>query len=353
MQFTGKTLSMALGVGLAGALMVPGLASAADADVAKHFKNKTVTVLIPYGPGGTYDKYGQTFTRHMDKYIPGEPTMIVQHMPGAGGVKAMNYAYNVMPKNGLNMITPLDNTVVNQLLRPEKMRYQSEKFIWLGATNQTNVILVVGQKKGVSSLEDWKKSGTALIGSSSGLGSTSTLIPRYVMSALKLKGKVVAGYKGSSASIFAVERGEADMSAFNWLAWSSKVPHWFEGDKPFAKAFVQAGVWKDPDLQDVPMLEDVVPEEYKAGAKFLGTLGPLGRGLALPPGVPNLVIGPLRTAYDKMNADPAFAAELEKRKLRLIPSKGADIQKTVEEAMKASTPEVIAFVRKAIYPEAK
>ena len=350
MNFTRKkTASAALGIALAGAALVS--APAAANGVAEHFKDKTVTILIPYGPGGTYDKYGQTFARHMDKFIPGEPNMIVKHMPGAGGAKAMNYAYNVMPKDGLNMITPLDNTVVNQLLRPEKMRYESGKFIWLGATNQTNVILVASLKKGIASLEDWKKSGAEMIGSSSGIASTSTLIPNYVMSALKLKGKVVAGYKGSSASIFAVERGEADMSAFNWLAWSSKVPHWFEGDKPFAKALVQAGVWKDPDLPDVPMLEDVVPAEYKAGAKFLGTLGPLGRGLALPPGVPQLVIEPLRTAYDRMNADPAFAAELKKRKLRLIPSKGADIQKTVEDAMTATTPEVIAFVREAIFPK--
>jgi tripartite-type tricarboxylate transporter receptor subunit TctC len=351
MQFTRKTIAVALGISATGAMMVPGMAGA-DA-VSDHFKNKTMTVLIPYGPGGTYDKYGQTFTKYMDKFIPGKPNMIVQHMPGAGGAKAMNYAYNVMSKNGLNMIVPLDNTVINQLLRPEKMRYQSDKFIWVGSTNQTNVILVASTKKGVLTLEDWQKSAVGLIGSSSGAASTSTLIPKYLMSALKLKGKVVSGYKGSSASIFAIERGEADMSAFNWLAWSSKVPHWFTGDKPFAKPLLQVGVWKDPDLKDVPMLEDIVPAEYKAGAKFLGTLGPLGRGLALPPGVPNMVIEPLRTAYDKMNADPIFAAELKKRKLRLIPSKGADIQKTVEDAMKSTTPEVIAFVREAIFPKKK
>lgn len=347
MRFSKTTAATALALVCVGATIPAQHASANG--VAEHFNKKTITILIPYGPGRTYDKYAQSFSKHMKKFIPGSPNMIIQHMPGAGGAKAMKFAYNVMPKNGLHMITPLDNTVVNQLLRPKKMRYKSEKFIWLGATNQTNVILVASLKKGVTSLDDWIKSGTALIGSSSGIGSTSTLIPKYVMSALSTKGKVVAGYKGSSASIFAIERGEADMSAFNWLAWSSKVPHWFDGEKPFAKALVQVGVWKDPDLTDVPMLEDVVPEKYKAGAKFLGTLGPLGRGLALPPGVPPMVVAPLRAAYDRMNADPDFAAELRKRKLRLIPSKGVDIQKTVEEAMTATTPEVIAFVRNAIF----
>lgn len=336
-------------VGLACALTTATAQNAAASEMADHFKNKTVTILIPYGPGGTYDKYGQTFSRHMGQYIPGKPTVIVQHMPGAGGAKAMNFAYNVMQKQGYNMIVPLDNTVINQLLRPKKMRYDSAKFTWVGSSNQTNVILVVSTRKGITSLEDWKKSSTGLIGSSSGAASTSSLIPKYLLKALKLSGRVVAGYKGSSASILAIEQGEADMSAFNWLAWSSKVPHWFTGDKPFGKPIIQVGVWKDPDLKNVPMLEDVVPPAYKAGAKFLGSLGPLGRGLALPPGVKKEVIGSLRVAYDKMNADPAFAAELKKRALRLIPAKGADIQKTVEEAMTATTPEVVAFVRKAIF----
>ncbi len=347
MTLSKRLPAIALGVLLAG----PGMnVQHAEANgIADHFKKKTITILIPYGPGGTYDKYGQTFSRHMGQFIPGKPTMIVQHMPGAGGAKAMNYAYNVMQKQGYNMIVPLDNTVINQLLRPEKMRYKSENFTWIGSSNQTNVILVASNRKGILSLEDWKKSPNGLIGSSSGAASTSTLIPKYLMSALKLKGRVVSGYKGSSRSILAIEQGEADMSAFNWLAWSSKVPHWFKGDKPFAKPILQVGIWKDPDLPGIPMLEEVVPAEYKAGAKFLGSLGPLGRGLALPPGVPSMVIEPLRTAFDKMNADPGFAAELKKRKLRLIPAKGAELQKTVQAAMTSTTPEVIAFVRKAIF----
>ena len=77
---------------------------------ASHFKDKTMKIVIPYGPGGTYDKYGFAFSRVIGKHIPGNPTIILQHMPGAGGAKAMAYAYNVMAKNGLNMIVPLDNT---------------------------------------------------------------------------------------------------------------------------------------------------------------------------------------------------------------------------------------------------
>lgn len=344
-------LKKALGAFVAVAAFItatPGFAGG-HGNVAAHYKDKTITILIPYGPGGTYDKYGQTFSRHIGQFIPGNPNVIVQHMPGAGGSKAMNWSYNVMPKKGYYTIVPLDNLVINQLLRPEKMRYKAPEYSFLGSSNQTNVILVVSLKKGISSLEDWKKSSTGLVGSSSGASSTSTLIPKYLMSALGLKGRVVKGYKGSSRSIMAIEQGEADMSAFNWLAWSSKVPQWFKGDKPFAKPILQVGIFQDPDLPGVPMMEDVVPDEYKAGAKFLASLGPLGRGLAFPPGVKKSYVNTLRAAYDKMNADAGFAAELKKRKLRLIPSKGVDLQKIVKEAMTATTPEVVSFVRKAIF----
>jgi tripartite-type tricarboxylate transporter receptor subunit TctC len=93
---------------------VSGLASAQD------YSGKTVKILVPYGPGGTYDKYSQTFAKHLGKHIPGNPNVIVQHMPGAGGAKAMNWSYNVMAPDGLSLLNPLDNTVLNQLMRPEK-----------------------------------------------------------------------------------------------------------------------------------------------------------------------------------------------------------------------------------------
>ena len=111
-----KFLKKALGAFVAVAAFTtatPGFAGG-HGNVAAHYKNKTITILIPYGPGGTYDKYGQTFSRHIGQFIPGNPSVIVQHMPGAGGSKAMNWSYNVMPKKGYYTIVPLDNLVINQ-----------------------------------------------------------------------------------------------------------------------------------------------------------------------------------------------------------------------------------------------
>jgi tripartite-type tricarboxylate transporter receptor subunit TctC len=327
------------------ALILPASGYAAD---APSFAGKTMKIVIPYGPGGTYDKYGQTFAAHFGEHVPGKPSVIVQHMPGAGGVKAMNWAFNVMPKDGLNMIVPLDNAVVNQLMRPEKMRYDARKFQWIGASNQTNIVMAVRADSGVLSWKDLK--GKALIASSSGQD-TSFITCNLANGLLGARIKVVSGYKGSSTAMFAIEQGETQMATYNWLAWGSKVPHWFTGDKPFARAVLQIGVWRDPDVdQSVPMLSELVSSaEDKAVVAFIGSLGALGRGLALPPGASAELVTMLRASYDSMNGDAKFAANLKKRKLRLIPSKGADIQKIVIAAVDNATPAVVARASKMIY----
>ena len=322
-------------------------ASSAIAADAAYFKGKTLKIVIPYGPGGTYDKYGSSFAKHLRNHVPGKPNIILQHMPGAGGAKAMNFTYNIMAKDGYNMVVPLDNSVANQLMRPKKMKYQTEKFNWLGSSNQTNVVLVVRSDSGVKSVADMSK--IALIGATSGKSSSGYINPKLVWGLLGGKGRMVTGYKGSSGSVLAVEQGEAQMAAFNWLLWDSKVPHWFKGDKPFARAIVQVGVFKDPDLPDVPMLTELVKPEDRAVVDFIASAGPLGRGLTLPPGVRKDVIATMRKAYDGMNADPAFAAELKKKRLRLIASKGETIQKVVEDAIKSATPEVVERARRIIF----
>jgi tripartite-type tricarboxylate transporter receptor subunit TctC len=338
-----QTIAAAIAITAAGITSTSTFA----ADVADLYKGRTITIAIPYGPGGTYDKYGATFARHLGKHIPGKPNVIVQHRPGAGGAKAMNYTYNVARKDGTFGIVPLDAAVVNQLIRPDKMKYDANKFQWLGSSNQTNSVLVVRSDTGVKTIQDMKN--IEIIGANSGRFNSGYMNPKLAMGLLGLKGRMVTGYKGSSRSILAIEQGEAQMSSFNWLTWDSKVPHWFEGKNPFARALLQNGTEKDPALPNVPMLADLVQEKDKPLVAFIASMGPIGRGITMPPGVPKHVIKALRKAYDDMNADPAFEAELKKRRLRLIASSGEKIQAIVRDALKASSPEVIKRVRKVIF----
>ena len=329
--------------------MISGIigSTATANNVADFYKGKTITIAIPYGPGGTYDKYGSTFANHLGNHIPGKPNVIVQHRPGAGGAKAMNYTYNVAPKNGTFGMVPLDAAVVNQLLRPDRMRYDASKFQWLGSSNQTNSVMVVRSDSGVKKWQDLRK--IQVIGANSGKTNSGYMNPKLMSVLLGLKMRFVTGYKGSSRSILAIEQGEAQMSSFNWLTWDSKVPHWFKGKRPFARAILQNGVDKDPALPHIPMLADLVKDSEKPLVAFIASMGPIGRGVTMPPGVPKHLIKALRTAYDKMNADPALEAELKKRRLRLIASSGEKIQSIVNKALKASSPAVIKEVRKLIF----
>ena len=315
---------------------------------AQDWGGKTLKIIVPYGPGGTYDKYSHTFSRHLGKHIAGNPNIILQHMPGAGGTKAMNWHYNVAPNNGETMLMPLDNSVVNQLLRPKRVKYDARNFTWLGSSNQTNQVMIIRSDTGVKSWKDLR--GRNTIAAAAGTAGFDFVAMNLYRSLLKFDLKIVTGYKGSTATTFAVEQGEAEANCNNWLAYSSKVPQWFKGDKPFARAVIQLGVFRDPDLpESVPLLSDLVSNpKDRAAVDFASVAGLLGRGLVVPPKTPKATISMLRAAYDKMNVDGDFRAELKKKRLRLIAANGAEIQKIVNKAINEASPEVVAHARSLI-----
>lgn len=318
---------------------------------AMDYAGKTITVVIGYGFGGTYGKYARLMSRHLKRFIPGNPNIVVQSMPGAGGIKMTNYAYNVMPKNGINFLVPPDAMVVSQLLRPKRVKYNSKEFTSIGSTNQTNTIFVLRSDTGVKKWDDMKK--IEVITGNTGPGSTSFLIPKMMKEMLGLNIRLISGYKGSRKTVLAMEQGEHHGTGFNWLAWSSSVPHWFEskgGKPPFARAILQTGVWADPDLpKDVPMMRDLVDAKYQPIVSFMATLGIIGRGLALPPGAPKDIVAPLRAAFDKMAKDKAYKDEAKKRKLRVIHTPGAEVQKFINKAIDNANPQVVAAASKMIF----
>ncbi len=340
-----------LTVAAAAILLAQTPSSVVKADgLGDFFNGKTITIFIGYGFGGTYGKYSRTIAEHLPKQIPGNPKIIVKSQPGAGGIKMTNFAYRAMPKGGYHWLMPPDTVVVSQILRPDKVKYNAKEFTWIGSTNQTNTIFVVRADSGVQKWQDLKTK--QIIVGNTGPGSTSFLIPRMAKQMLGLKIKQVSGYKGSSKTILAMEQGEHQGTGFNWLAWSSKVPHWFEKDangKVFANAIMQTGVWTDPALPDVPMLRDLVADKDKPIVSFMATLGIIGRGIALPPGAPQKIVAPLREAFAKMIKDPAYVADAKKRRLRIIATPGAKIQDFVNKAYDNADPKVVAAAREMIF----
>ena len=334
--------ALALAASCALSLAVPAAASA-DA-MERAYKGKKVTIVVGFDAGGTYGLYSQLLAQHLSPRIPGKPTVIVQYMPGGGGLKATNYAYKVMPKNGLNWIMPPDSVVVSNLLEPDKARYDARKFTFLGNVVQTNAVLVLRADKGAKSLDDLKK--TQVIVGSTGTGSQTFLVPSTLNAIFGTKIKIVQGYKGSMNMMQSIEQGEIDGGSLTWGAWSANRPAWFRDG--YALPIVQLGIEKDPDLPNVPMLSDSAKtQEEKQIVGLISSLGPIGRSLALPPGVDKAKAELLRAAFAAAVADATFRENAQKRRLNVNPMSGEALQKVVEDLMSVP-PAVVQRARQQI-----
>jgi tripartite-type tricarboxylate transporter receptor subunit TctC len=241
---------------------------------------------------------------------------------------------------------PLETLVITELLRPKAVKYKSDKFTWLGTVVQSNSVIVARADAGINSIADLKTK--RVIMASSGKGSPTYLMPATVNGLLGAKFKIVTGYRGSAKMMLSMEQGETQGVALTWLAWASGKPQWFKSGG-FAKPIIQIGNEREKDLPDVPMLSDLVTSaEDKQIVGFMASLSPIGRGLAVPPGVSKDKIAALRWAFDKTVSDPEFIAAAKKRRLRVNPLSGERIQSIISQAM-ATSPAIVLAARQKIF----
>jgi tripartite-type tricarboxylate transporter receptor subunit TctC len=336
--------------GIAGlaALATGAFAAPAQADMAAMYKGKTVTIVFGFAVGGTYGQYSLMLAEHLGRHIPGNPNIITQSMPGAGGLKASNHAGNVMPKNGMFLFMPPDSIVVNQLLRPKEVRYDASKFTWLGNVIESNSVIAVTKRSGVTKWDDAMKQ--EVIMASTGKGSQTSLVPQMLNGVFGAKFKIVMGYKGARGSTHAMELGEAHGVSLTWLTLSKNRSNWFDDSDHPTKAtpILQVGFKKEADLPNVPMASEIArTEEDRQIVNFVASLGPIGRGLATPPGAPKDVSMALRKSFEAMIADKTFVSSVEKRGLEVNAKTGAEIQTIVEDVLKMK-PAVVERARKVI-----
>jgi len=338
-------MSIAGAIALALTAATPALA----ASVEGVYKDKTVALLIGYGVGGTYGQTTLLLSHHFGKYIPGKPTVIMQSMPGAGGLKMANYAANAMPQNGLFIIMPPEMSVVSQLLRPKAVKYDINKFSFLGTVFGANQVMIVRRDTGIRSIEDLRKK--EIIVASTGTGSPTFLVPAMMNGVLGTKFRIVTGYKGSAGTSHSVEQGETFGMTNSWVSWKANRPLWFNKKTDnFVVKLAQVGFTREPDLPDLPLLTELAAnDDDRAAAAMLSTAAVIGRGLALPPGVPSFLIEPLRIAFWNTVNDPAFRSDASKQKLPVTPIKGADLQKTIGDTMKTMSPSAVAKATKYVF----
>ena len=328
----------------AGLFVTTALPAQADA-VADFYKGKTISLIVSTGAGGTYDVIGRQMARFMPKHIPGEPTIVVKQMPGAGHVLATNFMYNQAPKDGTHIAT-IGNTIpLHQVLDGKGARYEADKFNWLGTTGISNLMTVALASSGVKSIQDvMEKEITA---GSTGAGSGTSLYPTVMNKVLGTKFKIVAGYQRAVEIDLAMERGEVDVrSGFSYGSLATEHPDWIRDKK--AVFLVQVGGMREPDLPDVPLMSELAKtDEQRQILTLISSTVALGRPYLTTPDVPADRLAALRQAFMATLADAAFLVEAKKLNFDLRPADGAAVTKIVADVI-ASPPDIIAKTKEVM-----
>ena len=314
---------------LAAALLIA--APAAADEVADFYKGKNIHIAIGYGPGGGYDTYTRLVARHIGKHIPGNPTMVVQQMPGAGSRLAANWLYNVAPKDGTALAVIGENSALDQALKAEGIKFDVAKFQWIGnPISDTNITFVMTHT-GLATMDDVLKKGGLICGGT-GASSPSILQPTILNNMMNANVKIVSGYPGGGDVNLAMERNEVNCRGSNqWASTKATTRQWVEEKK--INILVQFAIKKDPTIsqyqgRDVPSIVELATNDTDKKAVIALVAGAVfGRPIIAPPETPAVRVAALRKAFDDTMKDPAFVEEAAKAKMDLNPVIGADLQK--------------------------
>ncbi len=338
-------LASMVGLGLQCGLAV----SASAQDAASFYRSKTVQAIVGYPAGSTFETYLRIFQRHVGKHIPGNPTVIIQQMPGAGSLTATSYLANVAAKDGSVFGMPNPVNTIEPLLDPQRTKFDPRKFGWIGNLN-TEISTCSFWAKDIKTLDDMRKRELTL--GSTGPASGSTIDAVVLGELLGLKIKIVTGYRVLLDIKLAAERGEVD-GFCGLLVSALKTDFQTEWKNGTLSVPVQMGLNKHADLPNVPNAYDLVKKEEDRQL-FRLIFGPwsYGRPLFLPPGAPADKLELMRKAFEATMKDPEFLAEAARINLELSPTSGDKIVPLIDSIM--ATPEpVVLRARKLLAVESR
>ncbi len=311
------------------------------------YKGKTIRLIVGLAPGGGFDTYSRVIARHMGKHIPGNPTLIVDNMPGAASLLAANFIYKAAKPDGLTIGNFVGGLVFQQMLGLAGVEFDGPKFEYLGVPAQDNFMIGVAKTTGITSIEQWKASGTILkIGGVAPGGGTDD-IPKVLKASLGLPLQMVSGYKGTGPVRLAFNSGEVQGICNSWESF--KATWRAELDKGDVTLLVQANLKPHPELPNVPWAPDLAKsdEARKLILTVARTNGVLNRFYVLPPGTPRDRVRLLRKAFMDTIKDPEFLADTQRAKLDLDPIDGEEIQKQVRELFKLD-PALVAKMKEIL-----
>ena len=343
---TGKGLQFALSLIAAAITLNP----AAAQSVAEFYAGKTLTIVVGSDVGGGYDTNARLLSRHIGKFIPGNPTVIVQNRPGAGSITATNYIYNTAPKDGTTIGMVQRGIPLFKLTNQPGVQYDPEKFSWIGNMSSESGVVMVWHTSPAQKTEDLFTKEVVVGGS--GAGAENETGPRLLNAILGTKFKLVSGYKSQTEALLAMERGEiAGIGSMSWPTLKTAKGEELKAGK--IKVLMQSGLKRDKDLPNVPLSLDLAKNDADRQAlQFYFTQNTIARPIIAPPGVPADRVAALRAAVIAMAKDQEFRDDAAKLGLDSDPVSGEEVQRVVENLVK-TPPDIVKRVSEATNPNTK
>jgi tripartite-type tricarboxylate transporter receptor subunit TctC len=318
--------------------------------VADFYKGKQVQMIVGYGPGGGYDVYARVLARYLGSYIPGNPSVVVQNMPGAGSLVSANYLYGEAAKDGM-VIGTFDRglPLLAILGGNPSVRFDPLKFTWLGSASSyaDDAFLLFARKDAaVKTVEDARRpGGPKLVVGVTADGATDKDIAVLIRDVLGFNLNIIPGYPDGNAISLAVDRGEVDARLLGLSAANSAWPQWFRPDSRMHVLLQFARTARHPQFPDVPTARELARDPKSLALVELAEMPyQLSRPFAAPPGIPAERARALQDAFMKASKDPGYLADAAKLKLDVSPIDGAEVLKLVD-GLEKSSPEVRAQMK--------
>ena len=321
--------------------------------VEEFYQGKALTVIVGNGPGGGFDVFARLLARHIGRYVPGRPSVVVQNMPGAGSLLAANYLYNLAPRDGTTFgLIARNMPLIGLLGRNSNVRFDPRRFTWLGSSSDFSddaYVLIVRKDAAAVSIEDaLRPGGPPLVLGGTAEGGGSSDVPKILRDTVGLNMRLVAGYRDSAAIYLAMENGEVSGRTTELSSIKSTRPGWLLPDGKFRILLQYARATRLPSLADVPTARELAANE-KARSLIQFTEAPFAMAwpYAAPPGVPADRAGALQQAFMAVHHDRQFLDEAKTVGIDVSPVSAADLRRTIE-AMSAAPPETFDYVRRLL-----
>lgn len=330
-------------------IVVTMAVSLGAAHAQEFYKDKTITFIVGYSPGGIYDQYTRLIARHITKYIPGQPNTIVENMTGAGGIIAANHLYNRAKPDGLTVAAWASPLILQQIIGNEATKFDARKVGWVGIPGPYDTACHFNRESGIKTVDDWFASKRPVKISSIGPGTGLSDVPKLLKAALGLPLEVVEGYKGGAEARVAVENGEVDGLCASWQA--TKVSWRSQMDSGKIQVVLQATLKSHPDLKDVPLANDYAKtDEARILLKVADNVHVYQFPYSVAPGTPPERLQILQQAFIKTLRDPELVAEAKKAQLEVNAIDGPTTAKTFAGLYELS-PVLIAKLKDLLIPK--